>query len=104
MNITVCTDEINRSSIKGPTYTRPVAGAITGLNVYLTSLHDGLYHVQGPPVHIRGRYSSMISHCLPHTLICEVLNPSLFVRKKLKNSVENKVFLVMKQDLNGLKI
>ena len=48
---------------------------------------------------------SMISYCLPHALICEVLNPSLFLRKKLTNLVENNaykhhVFLVMKQGLN----
>ena len=51
----------------------------------------------------RGRYSS--GYCLPHALICEVLYPSLFMRKKLKIKLKTMlinihVFLKMKQDLN----
>ena len=38
MNLTVCTDEINRSSMIGPTSTGPVVGAINGLNVHLSDV------------------------------------------------------------------
>ena len=43
---------------------------------------------QTPPLPYLGNFS-MITYCLPHAIMCEVLYPSLFFRKKLKNQVEN---------------